>query len=122
MRRRGQKEAFDERILGGGDFVNKVLKDAEDQQVRQVKNKKAGRTIQMIIDEECRKEGMSPAELKGGSKRRKVSFVRSLIALRSRDELGLSSAEIARHVGINTSGILRSIERAERRSADAKQY
>jgi len=120
MRRRGQKEAFDERILGGGDFVNKVLKDAEDRQLRQLKNKRAGRTIQMIIAEECRKRGISPVELKGGSKRRKVSAARSLIALRSRDELGLSSAEIARHVGINTSSIIRSIERAERRSSDAK--
>jgi hypothetical protein len=120
MRRRGQKEAFDERILGGGDFVNKVLEDTEERQVGQVKNKRAGLTIQKIIDEECRKKGISPAELKGGSKRRKVSDVRSLIGLRCRDELGLSSAEIARHVGINTSSIIRSIERAERSRADAK--
>jgi len=56
--------------------------------------------------------------LKSGSKRRKVSDTRSLIGLKSRDELGLSSAEIARHVGINTSSIIRSIERAERRNAD----
>jgi len=49
-----------------------------------------------------------------------MSAARSLIALRSRDELGLSSVEIARHVGINTSGIIGSIERAERHSADAK--
>ena len=122
MRRRGEKEAFDERILGGGDFVNKVLKEAEDRQLRQIKNKRAGRTIQMIIDEECRKMGINAEELKGGSKRRKVSGARSLIALRSRDELGLSSAEIARHVGVNTSSIIRSIERAERCNADAKLY
>jgi chromosomal replication initiation ATPase DnaA len=120
MRRRGQKEAFDERILGGSDFVNKILDDAEARQVRQLKNKRAGLTIQRIIDEECRAQGISPAELQGGSKRRKVSDLRSLIGLRCRDELGLSSAEIARHVGINTSSIIRSIERAERRSADAK--
>jgi len=120
MRSRGQKAAFDERILGGGDFVNKILDEAEDRQVRQQKNQRAGLTIQRIIDEECRKKGISPAELQGGSRRLKVSAVRSLIGLRCRDELGLSSAEIARHVGINTSSIIRSIERAERRSADAK--
>lgn len=120
MRRRGQKEVFDERILGSGDFVNKVLDDTEERQAGQLKNKRAGLTIQGIIDEECRKKGISSLELKGGSKRRKVSDVRSLIGLRSRDELGLSSAEIARHVGINTSGIIRSIERAEKNRADAK--
>jgi len=54
------------------------------------------------------------------SKRCKMSATRSLVGLRSRDELGLSSAEMARHVGVNTSNIIRSIERAERHSADAK--
>jgi putative transposase len=122
IRRRGQKEVFDERILGRGDFINKVLKEAEDGQLRQLKNKRAGRTIQMIIAEECRKRGISLGELKGGSKRRKVSEARSLIALRSRDELGLSSAETARHVGVNTSSIIRSIEKAERRGNDEKHY
>lgn len=116
MRRRGQKQEFDERILGNGDFVNKVLEEAEDRQLRQLKNKRAGWTIQKIIDEECRKLGISPQELIGGSKRRRVSEVRSMIAVRSRDELGLSSAEIARHAGVNTSSIIRAIERAERRS------
>jgi hypothetical protein len=48
-----------------------------------------------------------------------VSKARSVIALRSRDELGLSSAEIARHVG---SSIIRSIEKAERRGTDGKHY
>ncbi|MEJ2696495.1 MAG: transposase [Candidatus Sulfobium sp.] len=114
LRRRGQIEEFDERILGGGDFVSKVLKEAEDRQLRQLKHRRAGRTIQMIINEECREAGISPAELMGGSKRRKVSDARSLIAVRSRDELGLSSAEIARHVGVNTSSITRAIERVEK--------
>ncbi len=113
-RRRGQREEFDERILGGGDFVSKVLKEAEDRQLRQLRNRRAGRTIQMIIDEECRKAGIGPAELMGGSKRRKVSAARSVIAIRSRDQLGLSSAEIARHVGVNTSSITRAIERVEK--------
>jgi len=54
------------------------------------------------------------------SKRRKVSAALALIGLRSRDELGLPPTEIARHVAINTSSIIRSIERAEKSSADAK--
>lgn len=38
MQRRGQKEDFDERILGGGAFVHMVLKEAEENQLRQVKD------------------------------------------------------------------------------------
>ena len=115
MRRRGQKEEFDERILGGGDFVNNILKEAEDSHMCQLKAKRSGKTIEKLIEEECRKRGISPLELKGGGKRRKVSDTRAVIALRGRDELGLSAAEIARQVGVNTSGITKAIERAEQR-------
>ncbi|MFA4920365.1 MAG: hypothetical protein WC581_14145 [Thermodesulfovibrionales bacterium] len=51
-----------------------------------------------------------------------MSEARSPIALRSRDEIGLSSAEIARHAGVNTSSIIRSIEKAERRGTNGKHY
>lgn len=114
MRRRGQKEEFDERILGGGDFVNNILKEVEDRELRQLKAKRSGKNIQRVIEEECWKYGISPVELQGGSKRRKVSNARAAIGLRGREELGLSAAEIARHVGVNTSGVTRAIERAER--------
>jgi len=117
MRRRGRREEFDERILGGGDFVDNVLKEAETRQLRQLKAERSGNDIHKIVEEECRHYGISLIELRGGSKRRKVSDARAVIGLRCRDELGLSSAEIARHVGVNTSGITRAIERAEIRAS-----
>lgn len=117
MQRRGQKEDFDERILGGGEFVHNVLKEAEENQLRQVKARRAGKTIQKIIDEECQKQGISIVELTGGGKRRKVSDTRALIAVRSRAELGLTAAAIARHVGVNTSAISRAIEKMEKKDS-----
>jgi hypothetical protein len=113
LQRRGQKEDFDERILGGGDFVHNILKEAEENRLRQVKAKRAGKTIQKIIEEECRKEGISIMELKGGGKRRKVSDTRARIAVRGRDELGLTAAAIARQVGVNTSAIARASARMD---------
>jgi REP element-mobilizing transposase RayT len=113
LQRRGQKEDFDERILGGGDFVHNILKEAEENQLRQVKAKRGGKTIQKIIEEECRKEGISIMELKGGGKRRKVSDTRARIAVRGRDELGLTAAAIARQVGVNTSAITRASGRMD---------
>jgi len=113
MRRRGEEKGIDQRILGGSDFVSKVLKGPEDRQLRHLSHTRAGLTIDEIIDEECRNRGRRSQELKGGSKRRKVSEARSEIGLRGREEFGLSSAEIARHVGMNTSGIIPAIERIE---------
>ena len=113
MRRRGQQEDFDQRILGGGEFVNQVLKETEDLQLRQLKHKRAGKTIQTIIKEECRNSEINPFELQGGVKRREVSDTRIAIAKRGRDELGLSAAAIARHVGVSTSAITKAIARSE---------
>ncbi len=112
-RRKEQKEEFDERILGGGNFVHKILKEAEEKEIRQLKIRLSGKTITEIIKEECKKRQVSPKELKGGSRRNKVSQTRALIAYRSIEELGLSTAEIARHLGVATSTITRAIARGE---------
>jgi REP element-mobilizing transposase RayT len=110
-RRSGRKEEYDERILGSGDFVNTVLKETEEKTLLQLKLRRSGKTLSKIIDQECDKAQISPKELKGGSRRRDVSALRIKIARRGLDELGLSLAEIARHVGVSTSGIARAVKR-----------
>lgn len=114
LRRRGQKEDFDQRILGSGEFVNQILKEAEERHLRQLKHERSGKTIQKIIDQECRGSGINPLELRGGGKRRDVSGTRARIARRGRDELGLSAAAIARHVGVGTPAITKALERMEK--------
>ena len=114
MRRTGKEEEGDERILGNGDFVHAILKETEDRQLRQLKLKRSGATVRKIIDQECKKSGISPTEVMNGIRRRAVSRLRAVIASRSRAELGISSAEIARYLGVATSSIIRSIERMEK--------
>lgn len=118
-RRRGQREEYDERILGSGDFVNEIFKEAEKKQIRQMKIRRSGRTINSIIEEECEKSKVSLNELQAGSRRKTVSDMRATIAKRSLDELGLSKAEIARHLGVNTSSITRTISKREKRGGDS---
>ena len=110
-RRSGRKEEYDERILGSGDFVNAILKEAEEKTLCQLKLRRAGKTLSKIIEQECDRSQISPRELKGGSRRRDVSSLRIKIAKRGLEELGLSLAEIARHVGVSTSGIARAVKR-----------
>jgi REP-associated tyrosine transposase len=112
-RRKGSREEYDERILGNGYFVNAVFKELEEKARLQLKLRRTGRTISKIIDEECAANDISMNELKGGSRRRKVCTLRMQIAKRGLDELGLSLAEIARHVGVSTSGIARAVKRFE---------
>jgi len=87
--------------------------------MRQMKIRRSGRTISDIIDEECTRNRVSRTELQAGSRRKTVSDMRAMIARRSLDELGLSMAEIARHVGVNTSSITRTIAKMEKRAKDS---
>ncbi len=40
-----------------------------------------------------------------------MNGIRAKVAYRSREELGLSAAEMARHTGVSTSGIASAIEK-----------
>ena len=113
FRSMGEKEEGDERILGSGDFVQAILQEAGARELRQLKLKRSGKTIRKIIEEECKEAGIGAVEVINGVRRRAVSRLRAVIALRSRTELGLSSAEIARHLGVAASSISRLIERME---------
>ncbi len=112
LQRNGQQQEYDERILGTGGFVHAILREAEERQLRQTRLRRRGKGIADIIREECRKRGVNEQELVRGSRRRKVSQTRALIALRCKEEIGCSGAEIARHLGVNTTSINRAVERA----------
>ena len=94
-------------------FVSAVLKEVEEKTKRQLKLRRTGESIAEIIEEECKKGRISKNGLTGGSRRRKVSTLRAVISKRSLDELGLTMAEIARHVGVTTSSIAKAVARFE---------
>lgn len=106
-----RKSEYDERILGSGEFVNAVFREIEEKQVQQYRLRRSGLTIRHIIEQECAKARVSASELRNGSKRQAVRKTRETIAQRGVEELGLPAAEIARHVGVCTSTITRSLAR-----------
>jgi hypothetical protein len=112
MRRKDQQEETDERILGSGDFVQQVLKEAEKKSLRQIKCKRSGLTLGKIIEQECKKADVGRQELESGSRRAMASRTRAEIARRGMEELGLPAAEIARHLGVATSSITRAAAKA----------
>lgn len=111
MRGRGGGEESDERILGGGEFVEVVLREVEERQLRQLRMRGRGEGIEGIIEEECGRAGVSRRVLREGGRRGLVSRVREVVAYRGVEELGLSLAEVARHVGVVTSSVVRAVER-----------
>jgi putative transposase len=114
MRRIDQQEKADERILGSGDFVNHVMQEAEKKFLRQIKFNSSGLTLTKIIEQECKRLSVGRNELESGSRRSMVSRTRAEITRRGMEDLGLSAAEIARHLGVATSSITRAVAKAQK--------
>jgi hypothetical protein len=111
LREKGEKTEFDSRILGGGDFVNEILRAADGRIRRQIRAGDKRILIRNVIEEFCRKEGIREEEIRNGGQRREVSSVRAKIAFRLNRELGISMAEIARNVGVCTTAVIKAVRK-----------
>jgi len=110
LRSRGEETEYDSRILGGGNFVQAVMREAEEAVARQVR-KRGTKTIEETIRRICRESEVSEKELVSGGQRRRVTEVRTEIACYLSREMGISMAEIARRLGVGTSAIAMAIRR-----------
>lgn len=104
-RRHGDPDLSDERILGGGDFVEQMLKEADGRISSQYAGKLRKEKVEEYIQEVCKQKNINVEEMKSGSRRRSISQVRSQIARDLVENYGIPLAEVARHVGVSTSAI-----------------
>jgi len=111
LRRAGDRELSDERILGSGEFVERIIKEAEAKMRRQFALKERPEKIDETIAKICKNEEVSIEELKAGSRRREASRVRARIAFRLVKTYGVSLAEVARRLGVSTSAVSRIMKR-----------
>jgi hypothetical protein len=111
MRKRKVRELYDERILGSGDFVEKILGEAEENFKRSLKNNLSSRRIEKLILKACKKSNISVEELRLGSRRAPISEIRSKLARDLVRTHGRSLAEIARQLGVSTPAIWNLLSR-----------
>ena len=112
MRRSGERELSDDRILGGGEFVERIIKEAEEKIKYQLSVSENPQKIDELMTKICKDERMSIEELKAGSRRKEVSEVRKRIEIESVKRHGVALAEVARRVGVSTSGVSKILKRA----------
>jgi len=111
LRRTGAREVSDERILGSGEFVKQIIKEAEASIKYQLPLLDQGQRIDEFISKICKDEKVPLEELKGGSRRRKASKVRARIAIGLVKTHGVTLAEAARRLGVSTSAISKIVKR-----------
>jgi len=112
LRRSGDRELSDERILGSGEFVEQIIKEAEAQIQYQLPLLDPSQKINEFISKICKNEKVPIEEIKGGSRRRKAIKVRARIAIGLVKTNGVALAEVARQLGVSTSAISKIVKRA----------
>lgn len=114
MRRLGVREKSDERILGSGKFVEQLIQQSDQTRKDQFSVLERSQRVASYVQETCKKEKISANALRTGSRRRKVSAVRSRLVKELVEEWRISLTEAAGHLGVSPSAIAKTLSRAER--------
>ena len=105
MRRADDRELHDPRILGSGEFVEQMIKEASVKAKYQFPANQNIQEIEEYISKMCQQENISIKELLSGNRRRHVVQLRRQLAISLTEKYGISLAETARRLGVSTSAI-----------------
>jgi hypothetical protein len=111
-RQRRDPQLSDDRILGSTEFVERVWNEAEKRMIVQQAMRRQHGRVERIIATTCKKEKISLTELRSGSRRGKLPAVRAGLVRRLIEDFGVTAAEVARQVGISTSGVSKIMSRS----------
>ena len=114
LRRNNKRVLADERVLGTGDFVRRVVREADERMKYQLGDDERREKARQLIEQTCRNEEINPNELRMGSRRGRIARVRCQIAYQLVERYGFPLAEVARQLGVTTSAISKAISRLSR--------
>jgi REP element-mobilizing transposase RayT len=112
-RRQGDKELSDERILGSGEFIDRILMQAEQQLKDQFSARERTKKVAQAIKSICKKWGVKPDELKAGGRRGYLTKARSEIIQVLVQKHGVPMASVAREIGVTTAAVSMCLRRIE---------
>lgn len=111
-RKEGDRVLTDERVLGTGEFVKRLLEQAEKKERNYLSLAERIEKMERIMNERCEAEGITRQALAGGSKAGILSKIRADLTRQFVHDLGISHAEIARRLGISTPRVSKIIRTA----------
>jgi hypothetical protein len=101
----------DERILGSGEFVELVLKQANEDYERKTLAREKGFNLDFIISKVSDNFDVKPEFIKNTGKQRKVSRARSIVCFLAADKLGISGRQVARKLNLSPSAVSKALIR-----------
>ena len=104
----------DERILGSGDFVEKVLAQSEETLKRKYRLKAEGYDFDKVVDRVSELMGLEREEMLSPGKYKKVVEARSIACYWAMREVGISQEILAQKFSISQPAISLAVQRGEK--------
>jgi REP element-mobilizing transposase RayT len=113
LRQIGIRLKCDERILGDSEFVEQVLKEAEDRLERRYALEAKGYNFEQVVERVAQVMNMDASDVLKRSKDPQTVKARSLLCFWANRELGMTTVAISHHLKISQSAVSRSSMRGE---------
>lgn len=110
----------DERILGDSEFVEQVLKQAEEKRERKHQLEADGFTVDRVANRVASILGLKSEDVWKKGKHPQIVKARSLLCYWAVHELGMTATELARRIGMTQSAISQSVKRGEAIAGESK--
>ena len=110
-RKQEEREKGDERILGSGTFVEKILEESNEIYEMRVRNKIS---LDELILRVATDVAVDMQMLKSSKRNRKVSHARAVISYLAVNQLGCSASEVARKLRMSGMGVGKCVDRGKR--------
>jgi hypothetical protein len=109
LRRRRERVVSDARILGDGEFVERVLEEWNEIGRANLRLPRDRRSLSLLAWQICENWGVTMEELRSGSRRRVALGAREEFSQMAVKGLGYSGAEVARYLGVTGSCVTRIV-------------
>jgi hypothetical protein len=98
----------DERILGSSDFVQDVLKKANERLDQESQIRSSGLDLNQLVEKVAARYNIEPAELKTASKQSTITLARRMLCYLAVRKLMLSCTEVACELNISPTAVSRA--------------
>jgi len=109
LRKRRERVASDARILGDGEFVERVLEEWDEIGRANLRIPRDRGSLSLLAQQICENWGVTMEELRSGSRRRVALGAREEFSQMAVKGLGYSGAEAARYLGVTGSCVTRIV-------------
>jgi putative transposase len=112
LRRGRERWAFDERVLGSGEFVIELWEEQERRREARVTTpQKQKALLDGLLRTAAKRFEVKRGEVVGGSRRRVVSRCRQVVSYVAVSELGIPAVRVAKLLGVSVPSVLQAIEK-----------